>query len=322
MTLENCAAGSEALLALYRDYQSERLPHAILLTGIAGVGKKTFASLLAQALLCTGEGKRPCGMCRNCRRFVGRTHPDALFPQPLPKEKSIKIDSLREVLDTLSRHSLEGGHRVVVIENAERMTPQAQNCLLKTLEEAPEDTTFFLTADVETAILPTIRSRCRVCRVQPWEREKVEQTLLRLGASRENAQALSYRCEGSLGRALTMMKEENYPVQRDLVYQTFFSVRNLRELAGAEALLKDSKDIAGELLEILEQTIHARLIAAVRGGPSDLPPHWDRATPDGLRRILESVFEARKQKNANVSWAAISNDLMQKIVEEVTAWQV
>ena len=102
------------------------MAHATLLSGESGIGKKTLARLLAQGLLCRGEGTRPCGQCRDCKRFLARTHPDALFPVPAPKEKNIKIDALRQVIDALSRHSLEGGNRVILIENAERMTP-AQN---------------------------------------------------------------------------------------------------------------------------------------------------------------------------------------------------
>ena len=325
LTLKTCAAGSETLLALYRDFLSGRMAHATLLTGESGVGKRTMARLLGQGLMCKADGDRPCGVCRDCRRFAAQTHPDAFFPAPAPREKTIKIDSLREMIDALSRHSLEGGRRVILMENAERMTPQAQNCLLKTLEEAQEGTYFLLTADQETALLPTIRSRCRVIRVQPWEDSRVEQALLSRGIPPDRARALSRYCEGSLGRALQMQEDETYWQARELVRRTFLSVRKTADLPAAAQLLKDQKDNGERLLDILEQELRALLHAKMtrqEDAEDDLPPAWQNAPPQSLRALLEAVFTARRWKNANVGWAALSEGLMQTISEETRKWQV
>lgn len=325
MTIQDCVAGSDSLLALWRDFLDGRMAHATLLSGESGIGKKTLARLLAQGLLCRGEGTRPCGQCRDCKRFLARTHPDALFPVPAPKEKTIKIDALRQVIDALSRHSLEGGNRVILIENAERMTPQAQNCLLKTLEEAEESTFFLLTADVESAILPTIRSRCRVIRMQPWPPERIEKTLLERGVSPDRAHALSLYCEGSLGRALQMQEDETYWTARELARRSFLSIRRSAELATAAALLKDQKDSGDLLLDILEQETRALLHAKLTGNrdtADDFPPAWQHATPHGLEAVLSAVLLARRQRAANVSWAALAEGLMQTILEEAKTWQV
>ena len=328
MTLRECAAGSDPLSALWRDYLEGRLTQAVLLIGESGTGKRTFARLLAQALLCDDAGdarQKPCGTCRGCRRFLARTHPDALFPAPLPKEKTIKIDALREMIDTLSRHSLEGGRRVVVIENAERMTPQAQNCLLKTLEDGAADTYFLLTCDVESALLPTIRSRCRCVRVQPWEPGRIEQALVRRGIPADRARALSVYCEGSLGRALQMQDDASYWQARETVRRSFLAVRGMGTLPAAARELKDQKDSADRLLDILEQEIRGLLHAKATGGDDrsdDFPPAWRDAPEASLRRILEAILTARRHKNANVGWAALSEGLMQTISEETKTWQV
>lgn len=325
MTIQDCVAGSDSLLALWRDFLDGRMAHATLLSGESGIGKKTLARLLAQGLLCRGEGTRPCGQCRDCKRFLARTHPDALFPVPAPKEKNIKIDALRQVIDALSRHSLEGGNRVILIENAERMTPQAQNCLLKTLEEAEESTFFLLTADVESAILPTIRSRCRVIRMQPWRPERIEKTLLERGVSPDRAHALSLYCEGSLGRALQMQEDETYWAARELARRSFLSIRRSADLAAAAAMLKDQKDSGDLLLDILEQETRALLHAKLTGSrdtADDFPPAWQHATPHGLEAVLSAVLLARRQRAANVGWAALAEGLMQTILEEAKTWQV
>jgi len=323
MTLKQCFQGSDALQTLLRDFDAGRTAPATLLTGESGIGKKTAAHLLAKGLLCTGDGDKPCGNCRNCRRYDARTHPNALFPSPLPKEKSIKVDALRQTIDALSRHALEQGKRVIVIENAERMTPQAQNCLLKTLEESPENTFFFLTADVESAILPTVRSRCRCVRMQPWTEERVFKALESRGIERSRAQALSRYCEGSLGRALAMQEDESYWEERELVRRSFLSIRRPGDVCRAAQVVKDQKDKGDHLLAILEQEIRACLHCVMNGEAPDpdLPPHFQASTPQSLMAILESIITARKQMASNVVWAALSEGLMQTISEEASTWQ-
>ena len=254
---------------------------------------------------------------------MARTHPDALFPAPAPKEKTIKIDALREMIDGLSRHSLEGGRRVILMENAERMTPQAQNCLLKTLEEADEGTYFLLTCDIESALLPTIRSRCRVIRMQPWKRERIEEALKSRGIPQDRARALSYYCEGSLGRALSMQEDSAYWQARETVKKTFLSIKSIRDIPGAAQRLKDQKDAGDRLLDILEQEIRTLLADRMEGRRGeDAPPGWENAPPRSLGKLLEAVLAARRQKYFNVGWAALSEGLMQTISEETKTWQV
>lgn len=325
MTVRACAAGSGALQTLQKDFEMDRMAPATLLTGEAGIGKKTMAHALAQGLLCKEKGDRPCGVCRDCRRYAARTHPNALFPAPAPREKTIKVDALRAVIDALSRSALEAGRRVVVIENAERMTPQAQNALLKTLEESRPDTFFLLTADTESAVLPTVRSRCRCVRMQPWTEDRIEDALRRRGIPPERARTLARLCEGSPGRAVGMQEDESYWAARELVKNTFLSVGKTADIPRAAALLKDQKDGGERLLNILEQEIRALLHDAVTGQGSaendGFPSFYQAATPQGLRRILEAVLSARRQKTFNVGWAALSEGLMQTISEEASAWQ-
>jgi len=300
------------------------MPHALLLTGEKGVGKRTLAHLLGQGLLCTGEGDKPCGQCRNCRRFIARTHPNALFPAPLPKEKSIKIESVRKAIDSLSRPSLEGGKQVMIVEQADHMTPQAQNCLLKTLEEPRDDAVILLTCDAESSLLPTIRSRCRIIRMQPWAQSRLEEALLLRGIDPPRARKLALYCEGSIGRALEMHKDEEYWAARETVSKSFLAVRRSADLAGAAQVLKNAKDQGELLLDILEQQLRALLHSLTQGGqtPPGFPAWWSSARPTGVRRIMDALMDARRQKNANVGWAALTEGLMQSISEEVSTWQV
>ncbi len=320
MTFHSFAQNSAAIKALIDDAQCGRMAHATLLVGEEGIGKNTLARLLAKALLCNGEGEKPCQVCRACKRFDARTHPDLLFAEPLPREKSIKIEALRQVLDALSRHALEGV-RAVLIEDAQRMTPQAQNCLLKNLEESESDTYFILTATKETLLLPTVRSRCRVVRMQPWAAEQIENMLLAQGIEAPRARQLAALCEGSIGRAQSMHADSSYWAQRELVEHTFMAVKRPQDAPRASQALKDKKDEGNDLLDILEQETRTALHAVVQSGAAPQNPAWQHATPGGLMRILDAVMEMRRMRGSNVNWQATAERLIQIIAEEVTTWQ-
>ena len=327
ITLDSFSSLGEAPRALVQDVLGGRAPHAVLITGIAGTGKRTLARLLACALLCVGEGQRPCMQCKGCRRVLAGTHPDLLTPSCTDKDRTIKVDHLREVLRALSFHALEG-RRVILLENAQRMTVQAQNALLKSLEEPDGETHFILTASGETGILPTVRSRCRVVRMPPWPRERLEAELLARQADADKAREIAALCGGSLGAALDMLQNPAFFALHELCERTFFSVHGARDVPVLSFLLKDKKDDADELLSLLSQKAREYLLYTMRAG--ELPQHareaacqewWEHAAPERIERVLSAVLEARKQRAANVSWPAIAENLLFIISEEIVPWQ-
>jgi DNA polymerase III subunit delta' len=166
-----------ALGALRSALARGALHHAYLFGGPEGVGKATAARLLAQSVNCeAAEADRPCGACGPCRKIARGTHPDVFHlaeERVMAKagrweprggrtpSKDIVVDQVRDLVDhRLSLRRFEGRRRVVVIDPADAMNAQAQNALLKTLEEPPDDTTLVLVASNPDALLPTIRSRC------------------------------------------------------------------------------------------------------------------------------------------------------------------
>lgn len=313
------------LLAIWREFEADRLAHAYLFTGESGVGKKTFARLLAKALLCQGEGEKPCNTCRSCKRFDAKTHGNVYYPVPPPKKNSIGVEELRGILDELSRAGLEEGRRVIVINEAERLTPASQNCLLKTLEEAPEGIYFLVVTDTERAILPTIRSRCRVIRFPGWSQQRIYKTLTENGIPGPRAQELTALCEGSLGKALKMQQDESYWAMREMVKQSFLRIRKAADIPAASQLLKDKKDEAETLLSILEQEVR-RLICAKERDMADaaayFPEHWLKADILSLCRVQDGIMRCKQYKSSNVGWAANAEALMLTIAEEARKWQL
>jgi len=148
-----------------------RLHHALLITGIPGLGKMGLVRALAHSLLCTAAGADgiPCGSCRGCSLYQADGHPDLHRVEPDPESKSgeIKIDAIRRLTvgEGLTAHS--GGSKVVIVAPAERMNSAAANSLLKTLEEPTSATQMLLVSAYPGRLLPTIRSRCQQLQLLP-----------------------------------------------------------------------------------------------------------------------------------------------------------
>ncbi len=145
------------------------MPHALLLSGLSGVGKRHFAQLFAQFLLCetpTADGT-PCGQCRGCTLFGAGSHPDCLLVQPAEEGKSITVEQVRGISAFQGLRGQYGMRKVVVLWPAESMNVNAANALLKTLEEPTEGTVLLLCTDRPLSLLPTIRSRCQQLAFRP-----------------------------------------------------------------------------------------------------------------------------------------------------------
>lgn len=154
---------------LQRAHRSGRLPHALLVVGPAGVGKRRLADLLARSLLCTApdpEGM-PCGRCRDCLLLAAGTHPDRVEVGPDPDGKSdeIKVDRVRRLGETDALTAHRGGWKLILIDPAHRMNASAANSLLKTLEEPTAQTLILLISEQPARLAATIRSRCQILNV-------------------------------------------------------------------------------------------------------------------------------------------------------------
>jgi DNA polymerase-3 subunit delta' len=143
-------------------HASDRLPHALLLAGASGVGKKRFALALSHYLLCESpELGNACGQCRQCVFAKQGTHPDIKWLGLEEKSKQIKIEQVRELVKGFGHTSQQGGYKVAIITPADAMNINAANGLLKSLEEATDNTLLILISDAPSQLLPTIRSRCQ-----------------------------------------------------------------------------------------------------------------------------------------------------------------
>ncbi|MDO3386579.1 DNA polymerase III subunit delta' [Gilvimarinus sp. SDUM040013] len=149
--------------SFYQQVLSERLPHAIMLAGPQGLGKRHFARVMAQYLLCQSpRSESACGRCKSCELNKAGTHPDYKTVAPEEPGKAIRVDDIRALAETQGKTAQQSGYKVVVLEPAEAMNTNAANALLKTLEEPAEKTLLVLVSDAPSSVLPTIRSRCQI----------------------------------------------------------------------------------------------------------------------------------------------------------------
>ena len=237
------------------------LPPSLIFAGPEGVGKRLTATALAQALNCDKpidvDGSRDaCGACAPCRRIARGVHADILVIEP-GDSGSIKVDQVREAIDRSAYRPFEGRRRLVVVDEADALMPEAQNALLKTLEEPPPASVFVLITSRPDVLLPTVRSRCQRLRFGPLTPGEVADVLIRdHQVAPADAHAAAAAADGSVGRALSGSAEDAHEA-RDaaarLLQAAAVSSDPRRRLDGAKVLTGgggDRDDLSRRLLAL------------------------------------------------------------------------
>jgi DNA polymerase-3 subunit delta' len=253
------------------------IPHALLFTGIAGVGKREAAIAFAMACNCTsandsrkiragnGDHRRQksesdrlsCGSCRTCKKIVSGNHPDVITIQP--QDARIRISQIRDLCHTLALKPYKARYRIVVIIDAHSMNQEAGNSLLKVLEEPPERTILILTAPHSYDLLPTIVSRCQHIRFNPISQKTLTAKLVQDHAiPLQKAELLSTLANGSLTEVHTLV-ENLWMEQRNIILKavgvdtiTNSALQNMESMLILSEKLARRKEKIIETLEILK----------------------------------------------------------------------
>ena len=278
-------AGNETVkAALSGMLRASRIPHAVILEGAAGLGKKTLAGFIAAAAVCTGEGEIPCGQCGNCHLAAGGIHPDVITVRPAGR--TLSVDTVRQVRQDAYTLPHQAPRRVFVFPEADAMTEQAQNALLKVLEEPPAYVVFLLLTVSASRLLATIRSRSTILTLSAPGLEEAADRVMGLLAQGKDGESdglapgrdkvlAALRAEGgNIGRALDLLQAGGEPAEE----QTAAAILNLAAEGGdlsllkaAYALEKDRKN-ARLILESLLAKIQAALVYKSSGiGPGTYP---------------------------------------------------
>ena len=298
MNTHNIIGQSRLVGRMDRILSDGRIVHAYLFTGPAGSGKKALSSLFAQALICEGPGERPCGVCSTCRQFQTGNHPDVMWIRRQEGRKNILIEQIRDMQEKMKVKPFQAGSRICFIESAQVMTEQAQNALLKTLEEPPSHSVFFLLADNTFSILPTIRSRCQMVRIGSLPREDVAGILTeRLNLPREKARTYAALSQGIPGKALSLAEDASFRDNRKRLVEGLSMAGSSRILELYD-VFQDHREQVDDLLDILILWFRDLLVYKETGDPD---------------RIINLDQTDLLRKQASLFTIRDLNDMMEKV---------
>ncbi len=235
--------GQDRIISLL-DYslRINAVAHAYLLVGPQHVGKGTLALDLARALNCDGP-ERPCGICRSCRRILDGKHADVAITG-LDSGIEIGIDDIRGLQRMANLPPYEGKFKVFIIDDAECLSTEAANALLKILEEPPQGVVWVLLAAEEDRLLPTVVSRCQRLELRPLSAAQVQQALINsYQIEPDRANLLSQLCHGCLGRAVAALSGDDMLERRSQGVTQLFSLLT----AGLAHRFAYAQELAGEL---------------------------------------------------------------------------
>ena len=307
--------GNAALKAsLGSAFRADRISHSYLISGPAGSGKHTLAAILAAAMQCTAGERRPCGVCLQCRKVFDNVHPDVITVDD-PEKKTVPVDLIRRARSDLYILPNEGRRKVYVIPRANDMNANAQNALLKVMEEPPSYGAFLLLSDNPEKLLPTIRSRCVSLRLSPLAASEAIPALRAAFPDRslEAVRTAWERAGGFYGPAADALRDTQTVSPQSQRFADCFARRDRLGLTELIASLERYKreqlqPVLTDWIELLADAIRVR---AGLPGSSDAAGQLGRSRT--VRELLEAVRriqEALELLQGNVGVGAICGGLL------------
>ena len=281
---------------LIKSIKQNKMSHSYMFIGTSGIGKKLIAKDFSKMILCTGEEKY-CNKCKSCVEFDSNNNPD--FQIIEPDGLSIKIDQIRQMQKRILEAPIESDKKVYIIDDADLMTTEAQNCLLKTLEEPPEFVTIILIGSREYNFLSTIKARCTIIKFQDISNEEIKQYLFENDGISEISENMFDVFKGSIGKAKELKdKQELYNNIFDII-ENITQLDLIDTLKRADVIYKSQED-KNEILESIN-------IILLKKGKENTK----------YLNCIDIVEETKKRLNANANYNMCIDNMLFNIWEEM-----
>ena len=292
---------------------NHKISHAYILTGEAGMGRKSIANAFAMTLLCEKGGSEPCMSCHSCKQVMSGNHPDLIYVTH-EKPGSIGVDDVREQInDTIMIRPYSSYYKIYIVDEAEKMTVQAQNALLKTIEEPPSYAVIILITTNQEAFLPTILSRCVQMKLKPLKDFTIRNYLTQnLHIAEKDADICAAFARGNLGKAIHLASSDEF---RELFQKVMVLVKNVGTMDISMLLdcireMREQNFDIGEVLDLMQLWYRDVLMFKVTKDMNLLifkdeykmiNETGEKVDYAGLEAILAAIDTARTRLNANVN---------------------
>lgn len=293
MIFEDIIGNDETKQTLNKSIEDNHISHSYLLIGIEGIGKSLIARDFAKKLLCLEENDN-VNSCSSCIKWQNNNHPD--FIQIEAEEGKIKIDQIRFLQEQISEKPIISRRKVYFIRDCEQMTVEAQNCLLKTLEEPPEYAVIILTTSNESKLLTTVKSRCLKLYLEGISEEEIKKYL-----KSENYdsidESLINASEGSIGRAIKLQKNKKIYEEVSNLLENI-GRKNIGKIFADAEILYNQKEEIQEILNYINTCLY-------------------NSKEINKINCIKYVEETKKRLNSNSNYDMCIDYLLMKMNEEM-----
>ena len=300
----------------------DQVSHAYILNGERGTGKKMLAHLFAMTLLCEKKGTGPCNECHSCKQADSGNHPD-IIRVTHDKPNSIGVDDIRvQVNNTVMIKPYQGPYKIYIIDRAELMTVEAQNALLKTIEEPPAYAVILLLTANADSFLPTILSRCIRLNLMPVADEKIREYLMKHYQIPDYQAEISVAfAQGNVGKAIQLASSDHFNELKDSAVQLVKRIKSVDvyELGEVIKQISEYKLSINDYLDIMmvwyRDVLMYKATMDINGlifkeHIYDIKKQASNSSYHGIQKILKALDKAKIRLNANVNFDIVMELLL------------
>ena len=310
---ENIIGQSSIKNMLQSSIKNDKISHSYIFEGAAGMGKKLMAYTFAGYLVC--ETGNSCGKCRGCVLAKTGTHPDIITVRPKDGKKNIGVDDVRETIKTAQVKPYMAEKKIIILPDCDGITAEAQNAMLKVIEEPPEYIVFLILIQNSNTLLETVRSRSIKLEFLPYSDDEIKKAI---AVSEINPYILSY-CEGNIGRAKELVFDDEFVHLRNEFFEKLPSLKSTSGYKSFEIanFFESSKDNADILLDFMLSFFRDVLLKKTGGcdmlqntDKSEMIEDFsDKMTIKSAVDMIEMIIKTKQMLSRNVNYSLAVNTL-------------